>query len=446
MVRRATYDSPITDGFLNEVRVLGRPLRHFADLDPLIERVGEARVVCLGEASHGTHEFYTWRTAITKRLVEEKGFNFVAVEGDWPDCYRVNRFVKGYPGCAPDAGRALETFRRWPTWMWANREVQDLVEWMAGFNDGRPADDKVGFYGLDVYSLWDSLRAVMKYMKEAGDPEGLAAARRAVRCFEPHGEDPSDYARHTMLVPGGCREPVVALLRQLRERVPSADGDGKDAFFVAEQNALVVKNAEAYYRAMVLSDESSWNVRDRHMAETLERLMAFTGSGARAVVWEHNTHVGDARYTDMAEQGEVNVGQLARERYGKDAVLVGFGTHQGSVIAGEEWGAPWEEMRVPEARPGSWEDVLHRATGGEDRMLIFPESPSKEMAAWRGHRAIGVVYRPRFEAYGNYVPTVLPKRYDAFLYIDRTRAVEPLFPPRSEWDVLEEPETYPTGV
>jgi erythromycin esterase-like protein len=164
------------------------------------------------------------------------------------------------------------------------------------------------------------------------------------------------------------------------------------------------------------------------------------------VIWEHNTHVGDARYTDMAEQGEVNVGQLARERYGKDAVLVGFGTHQGSVIAGEEWGAPWEEMRVPEGRPGSWEDVLHRATGGEDRMLIFPGSPSKEMAAWRGHRAIGVVYRPRFEAYGNYVPTVLPKRYDAFLYIDRTRAVEPLFPPQSEWDVLEEPETYPTGV
>jgi erythromycin esterase-like protein len=330
--------------------------------------------------------------------------------------------------------------------MWANREVQELAEWMAGFNDGRPEGYKVGFYGLDVYSLWDSLRAVMRYMKEAGDPEGLAAARRAVRCFEPHGEEPSDYARHTILVPEGCRDEAVKLLRQLRENVPSVDSDGKDAFFVAEQNALIVKNAEAYYRTMVLSDESSWNVRDRHMAETLERLMAFTGSGARAVIWEHNTHVGDARYTDMAEQGEVSVGQLARERYGKDAVLVGFGTHQGSVIAGEEWGAPWEEMRVPEGRPGSWEDVLHRATGGEDRMLIFPGSPSKEMAAWRGHRAIGVVYRPRFEAYGNYVPTVLPKRYDAFLYIDRTRAVEPLFPPQSEWDVLEEPETYPTGV
>ena len=447
MVRRLTTDPVASSALLTEVRSLAHPLGVPADLDPLLERIGEARVVLLGEATHGTHEFYTCRTAITKRLIEEKGFNFVAVEGDWPDCYRVNRFVKGYPGSAPGARQALETFRRWPTWMWANREVQELIEWMEWFNQGRPEDEKVGFYGLDVYSLWDSLRAVMRYLKEKNDPVALAAARRAVRCFEPYAEDAQEYARHTVLVPDGCRESVINMLRELRTRVSPADGDGRDAFFVAEQNALVVKNAEAYYRAMVLSDESSWNIRDRHMTQTLERLLAFTAPGARAVVWEHNTHIGDARFTDMSESGEVSIGQLARERYGeKDAVLVGFGTHDGTVIAAQEWGAPWMEMRVPAGRPGSWEDTLHRAFG-DNRLLIFPEACSEELLAWRGHRAIGVVYRPQYEQYGNYVPTVLPRRYDAFLHIDRTTAVHPLFPSAPELEVEEEaPETFPTGV
>ena len=446
MVRRRSTEPDITPSLLDELQESSHPLRTPADLEPLMERIGDARVVLLGEASHGTREFYTWRAAVTRRLVEEKGFNFVAVEGDWPDCYKVNRFVKGYPGSAPDAARALETFRRWPTWMWANREVQELVEWMEGYNRGRPEDAKIGFYGLDVYSLWDSLRAVMRYLKERGDPQAMAAARRAVHCFEPFGEEGQDYARHTVLVPEGCRAEVVNMLHQLRARVPGADSDGLDAFFVAEQNALVVKNAEAYYRAMVLSDESSWNVRDRHMAQTLERLLAFAAPGARAVVWEHNTHIGDARFTDMAEGGEVNVGQLARERYGNDAVLVGFGTHQGTVIAGSEWGAPWEVMRVPPGRAGSWEDAMHRL-GGEDRLMVFPGDPSDELAEWRGHRAIGVVYRPQYEQYGNYVPTVMPKRYDAFLFIDRTAAVRPLFGPTLDWEADEElPETYPSGV
>jgi erythromycin esterase-like protein len=330
--------------------------------------------------------------------------------------------------------------------MWANREVQELATWLEWYNQGRPEDDKVGFYGLDVYSLWNSLRAVMRYFRERNDTEGLKAARRAVGCFEPYGEDAHDYARATMLVPDTCRDEVIDLLKELRRRVPAADGDGRDAFFVAEQNALVVKNAEAYYRAMVLSDASSWNVRDRHMAESLERLLAFTAPGARAVVWEHNTHIGDARFTDMAASGEVNLGQLARERYGEsDTVLVGFGTHRGTVVAGREWGAPWEEMRVPPGRPGSWEDILHQAGG--DRMLIFDESVPPDLMERRGHRAIGVVYRPQYEHYGNYVPTVLPRRYDAFLFIDETRAVQPLYEPDTDLEVEEEaPETYPTGV
>jgi erythromycin esterase-like protein len=312
-------------------------------------------------------------------------------------------------------------------------------------NDGRPERERVGFYGLDVYSLWDSLHEVMRYLRKTNAP-ALAAARRAVRCFEPYGEDAQEYARATVLVPESCQDEAVNLLRGLRSQAKSADGDGHDGHFVAEQNALVVKNAEAYYRAMVRSDSSSWNVRDRHMAETLDRLLAHHGPGAKAVVWEHNTHIGDARFTDMADGGEMNVGQLAREKYGgADTVLVGFGSHRGRVIAGRAWDEPWEEMRVPPGREDSWEDVLHQV-GSDDRLLIFPREASGELAEWRGHRAIGVVYRPQYEQYGNYVPTVLPRRYDAFLYIDQTTALRPLFAPDDMAEPEEVPETYPTGA
>lgn len=441
--RRFTPTQPTTDRLLNTVCDLARPLRSPADLDPLLRRVGDARVVLLGEASHGTHEYYTWRAEITKRLVAEKGFSLVAVEGDWPDCYRVNRFVKGYPGSAADARGALEAFRRWPTWMWANEEVVDLATWMEGWNTGRPEEQKVGFYGLDVYSLWDSLREVMRYLRQHA-PGSLDAARQAVRCFEPYAEDAQEYARATALVPGSCQEEVVALLGKVRAAA-AADGGGRDARFVAEQNALVAKNAEAYYRAMVRSDSASWNVRDRHMAETLDRVLAYHGPGAKAVVWEHNTHVGDARFTDMADDGMVNLGQLAREKFGEaDTVAVGFGSHRGAVIAGRYWGADWEQMAVPPAEEDSWEDVLHRATGGEDAVLIFDSPATMELAALRGHRAIGVVYRPEYERYGNYVPTVLPRRYDAFLYLDETAAVRPLF--AAARDEEEVPETFPSGV
>jgi len=447
MVRRRFLhadDSSATGRLIADVRELARPLRTPADLDPLLDRVGGARVVLLGEASHGTHEYYIWRTEITKRLVLEKGFSFVAVEGDWPACYRVNRFVKGYAGAAADPDDALAGFHRSPTWMWANEEVRDLTGWMRDHNAGQPAGRKVGFYGLDVYSLWDSLHEVMGYLRKR-DPGAFAAARRALKCFEPYGEDAQEYARATVLVPDSCQDEVVELLRRVRAVAERADGDGRDGEFVAEQNALVVRNAEAYYRAMVRSDGSSWNVRDRHMAETLDRLLAHTGPGAKAVVWEHNTHVGDARYTDMADEGMVNIGQLARERYGEDGtVIAGFGSYRGTVIAGKYWDAPWQEMEVPPAREGSWEDVFHRAGGG-DRLFIFGPSPAEGMAGPRGHRAIGVVYRPQYEHLGNYVPTVLPRRYDAFLYLDETRALRPLSAGAgTEED--EVPDTYPTGA
>jgi erythromycin esterase len=426
-----------------EVRLLARPLHEAEDLDPLLERIGSARYVLLGEASHGTADYYTWRARISQRLIEEKGFTFIAVEGDWPDCYRVNRYVKRFPDAGESAHEVLRSFARWPTWMWANEEVAELAEWLRWHNAGRPEEEQAGFYGLDVYSLWDLLYQVMSYLRRAA-PEALPAARRALRCFEPYGEDVQEYARATVLVPASCEDDVVALLREVRRGAPTFPRDGRDTAFNTEQNALVVKNAEAYYRAMVRSNSDSWNIRDRHMVETLDRLMQHHGGGAKAIVWEHNTHIGDARYTDMADDGMVNVGQLVRQGRARDGVvLVGFGSHRGSVIAGREWEAPMEHMAVPPGRPGSWEDVLHQADE-TDKLLLFTGEESAALRETRGQRAIGVVYHPEYEQYGNYVPSVLPRRYDAFLYVDETAALHPLhIRPRREEEV---PETFPTGV
>jgi erythromycin esterase-like protein len=425
------------------VRELARPLGGDHDLDPLIRRIGDARFVLLGEASHGTSEFYRWRTRISRRLIQEQGFSFIAVEGDWPDCYRVHRHVKGLPDAHASAREALAGFQRWPTWMWANEEVVELVGWLRGHNARRPPQERVGFYGLDVYSLWDSLYAVMAYLRRA-EPGALPAARRTFRCFQPHGEDAQEYARATALVPTSCEDEVVQLLHELRRRAPQHRDGGREEQFVAEQNALVVKNAEAYYRAMVRGGPQSWNIRDRHMTETLERLMRHHGPGARAIVWEHNTHIGDARYTDMADDGMVNVGQLVRERHeGEGVVLVGFASHRGTVIAATEWDAPHERMAVPPGQGGSWEDVLHRAAPADCLLLTDAVRGEADFERQRGHRAIGVVYHPAFERAGNYVPTVLPRRYDALIYLDETHALRPL-PVRAVPEEM--PETFPSGV
>jgi erythromycin esterase-like protein len=422
---------------------LALPLEAPGDLDPLLERIGEARYVLLGEASHGTSEYYLWRARISQRLIREKGFSFIAVEGDWPDCYRVNRYVRGLPDAGNDAREVLEAFARWPTWMWANEEIVGLAEWLRRHNAGLAQDRKVGFFGLDVYSLWDSLYAVLGYLRKA-DPSLLPAARRALRCFQPYGEDVQQYARATALVPASCEEEVVALLKELRAKGPPCCADGREEFFTAEQNALVVKNAEAYYRAMVRGGPESWNLRDRHMTETLERLMRHHGPDAKAIVWEHNTHIGDARFTDMADDGMVNVGQLVRERHAAEGVfLVGFGSHRGSVIAAKDWEAPMERMPVPPGREGSWEDVLHRAGAADKLLLLEDVREDDDFLAERGHRAIGVVYHPEYEHLGNYVPTVLPRRYDAFCYIDATEALHPLHL-RPAPDKV--PETFPWGV
>ena len=303
-----------------------------------------------------------------------------------------------------------------------------------------PPQKRVGFYGLDVYSLWESLEAVTDFL-ERTDPEALEAARRAYRCFEPYQEDVHAYAEATALVPTSCEAEVVKLLSELRQKAETYPADAETRLN-AEQNAYVAVNAERYYRAMIRGGSRSWNLRDTHMMDTLDRLMVQRGAGAKAIVWEHNTHIGDARATDMATAGMVNVGQLTRERHGEEGVfLVGFGSYEGSVIAGDYWGAETEEMPVPPAVPDSWEALLHE-TGG-DRLLFSADLDDPAFSERRGHRAIGVVYHPNRERFGNYVPTVLPKRYDAFLYIDKTEGLHPL---RLEPQGKETPDTYPWGL
>jgi len=432
-----------TDGEL--VEQLARSAGSFEgpeDLDPLLDRIGDARYVLLGEASHGTSEYYLSRARLTQRLIREKGFSFIAVVGDWPDCYRVNRYVKGYADAGASAVEVLGAFERWPTWMWANWEVVALAEWLRDHNTRVPEQQRVGFYGLDVYSLWESLAAILEYL-ERTDPDAAIAARDACRCFEPYGEDVHAYARATAFIGESCEPEVVKLLTELRRSGPSYEADDRDAYFNAEQNALVLRGAEQYYRTMVRADSRSWNVRDRHMAQSLERLMQHHGREAKGIVWEHYTHVGDARATDMASAGMVNVGQLIRESHVRgDTVLVGYGSYGGTVIAGDYWDAPMRRMSVPAARAGSWEELLHRL-GGHNQLLIFRPGASG-LQEWRGHRAIGVVYHPAEEARGNYVPTSLAERYDAFVYIDEAHALHPLH--LSPHDRGEPPETYPWGV
>src|ERR687896_2722014 len=321
-------------------------LRNSVDLNPLLEQIENNNVqyVLLGEASHGTSEFYNWRSEITKRLIKECGFSFMAVEGDWPDCYNVNHYIKGISDSGKSAYDVLYSFNRWPTWMWANREIVNLIEWLREYNKNLSEEKRVGFYGLDVYSLWESMEAVIRYLKKV-DPQAIKEAIEAYRCFEPYGRSVEDYARATAFVPESCEDEIAEMLMEIRHKAGGEDddgcfkADGREAHFNAEQNAVVAKNAELYYRTMMKGGTASWNVRDHHMMNTLERLMKFHGSDAKSIVWAHNTHIGDARATDMARAKMVNLGQLAREQAGRErVVLVGFGNYKGRVIASKAWG------------------------------------------------------------------------------------------------------------
>ena len=447
--------SSTTDSALVEaLREAAYPLAGTAgDHDPLIGRIGEARFAMLGEASHGTHEFYRERAEITKRLIVEKKFAAVAVEADWPDSYRLNRYVRGASDDV-DAVEALADFRRFPTWMWRNTVVVEFIEWLRAHNNALPpGTEKVGFYGLDLYSLHASMKAVLQYLEKV-DPEAAARARERYSCFDHVGEDTQAYGLMTRLnLTKSCEEEVINHLVELQRRpADSARRDGRvveNDLFYAEQNARLVKNAEAYYRSIFLEETSSWNLRDRHMAETLDALVGYLGgktSRPKIVVWEHNSHLGDARATEMGQRGELNVGQLVREKYASEAVLVGFTTHHGTVTAASDWGKPAERKCVRPALAGSYEALFHAA--GRDCFLLIlngGDATAELLRAPRLERAIGVIYRPETERQSHYFHAQLTEQFDAVLHFDETRAVKPL-ETTAAWEAVELPETLPFAV
>jgi erythromycin esterase-like protein len=436
------------------VREAAHPLAgEIDDYDPLMKLIGDAPLVLIGEASHGTHEFYRERAQITKRLIKEKGFTAVAVEADWPDAYRVNRYVRGVSTDA-DAVAALSGFKRFPAWMWRNADVLDFVGWLRTHNDDLPASaTKVGFYGLDLYSLHTSIEAVLDYLDRI-DPEAAQRARARYACFDHFGKDEQAYGYATGLgISDSCEDEVVSQLLEIyKNSAEYAWRDGRfapDEHFYATQNARLVMNAERYYRSMFRGRVSSWNLRDAHMVETLEWLHAFLGTQnahSKIVVWEHNSHLGDARATRMGQEGEWNVGQLVREWHPGDAILVGFTTYEGTVTAASNWDAPAERKRVCPALKNSYEALFHDV--GIPRFLLTFRNTEHTTAALREpllERAIGVIYRPETERASHYFQARLSAQFDAVLHFDETRAVEPL-ERTTEWEAGEVPETFPTGI
>ncbi len=437
-----------------EIEEAARPLTGTArDYDPLLNLIGDARFCLLGEATHGTQEFYRERAEITKRLIKEKGFTAVAVEADWPDAFRVNRYVRGLSD-DKNANEALGGFKRFPTWMWRNTVVLDFVEWLREYNSSIPKTTaKVGFYGLDLYSLYTSIEAVLNYLNKI-DPEAAKRARYRYSCFEHFGEDTQAYGyAATFGMNETCESEVISQLLEIRKRAADyANRDGhvaQDEFFFAEQNARLVLNAERYYRTMFRGRVESWNLRDGHMAETLDALVAHLnsqGQQAKVSVWEHNSHLGDARATYMADYGELNVGQLVREKYEDEAILIGFTTYTGTVTAASDWDGPAERKRVRPALKESYEALFHKTDsanflltlGNHKRVPGVLQGPKLE-------RAIGVIYLPRTERQSHYFEAHLARQFDAVIHFDETHALEPLerYP---AWESGEPPETFPTGV
>ena len=449
MIRPSLHDD---HALLHGLRPHLRPLPGVAGDDAeLVARLGTMRLALLGEASHGTHEFYAERVALTQRLVREHRFNAVVVEADWPDAWRVDRYIRGRSDDR-DAEAALAGFERFPTWMWRNTVVRDFVEWLRDFNRGRPASQQVGFYGMDLYSLYRSIGAVLEYLERV-DPEAAQRARSRYACFDHYGEDSQAYGYAASFgMQASCEDEVIQQLRDMNLRaaefIPGSGEERADAFF-AQQNARLVRNAEEYYRTMFHGRVSSWNLRDSHMVETLQALdkhLAATVGSARMAVWAHNSHLGDASATEMGDLGEWNVGQLVRDRWAGDAMLVGFSTHRGTVTAASEWDGVAERKRVRPGLAGSYEDLFHKA--GEHRFwLPLRDNPAlaELLAQPRLQRAIGVIYLPQSERMSHYFHTRLPAQFDAMIHIDETRAVQPLVA-EPVWHAGEPAETYPSGL
>lgn len=419
------------------------PLHGRKDLSGLIEKLSQAKVVMLGESSHGTQEFYEWRRLISEELIANHGFNFIAVEGDWPPSAELNRYVHSETR-KESARMALAHFQRWPTWMWANTEIMKLTQWMKTHNESRPKENRVSFFGLDVYSLFESIDEVLKQLRII-DPELAREVKESYQCFASFKRDERAYVKHLKFFPESCEKQVLYVLENLLSQRLEMIKDHAEELFDVEQNARIAKNAEDYYRTMILGDDDSWNVRDRHMIETLEILLKRFGPESKGIVWAHNTHIGDYRATNMVADGQINIGGLAREKWGADRVaLLGFATYQGEVVASTAWDGPTKVMNVPPGQSASYEAHFHAAAQElrENTFYLWLKENSKvsTLSQVLGHRAIGVVYNPASELLGNYVPTSLSQRYDGFIFIDRTTALNPFV---QEFKREEIPETWP---
>jgi protein-L-isoaspartate(D-aspartate) O-methyltransferase len=434
-----------TEASLSEL--IYKSSEHFAsidhvNLDNLLDRIGDSRLVLLGEASHGTAEFYEMRARITRELIEKKGFTIVAVEADWPDATHVNNYIHGR---ATDPLLENKPFSRFPTWMWANHSVHEFARWLKAHNSVRSPDKQVGFYGLDLYSLYSSMEVVLNYLEKV-DPESAEIARKRYGCLMPWVNDPAMYGQ--VIITSQYREcekdVLVTLQDLLKKRLEYSLADGKQ-FFNAVQNARLVTNAERYYRTMYYAENNSWNQRDQHMFETLQDVLKFRGQNSKAVIWEHNSHVGDARATQMSARGELNIGQLARQEYGDKAYLIGFGTDHGTVSAASEWGGPMEVKQVQSSHIDSYEHICHEVH--TDNFLLplrkpIQEITRKKLLAERLERAIGVIYRPETELQSHYFYASLPHQFDEYIWFDETRAVEPLTRETTKGMA----DTYPFGL
>ena len=425
------------------------PLTGVEDTRAVVDCIGDAEIALLGEASHGTHEFYGSRASITKQLIVESGCRAVIVEADWPDAYRVNRYVR-HEGEDRTAIEALDNFKRFPTWMWRNTDVVAFVEWLRDHNEGLPAYQQAGFYGMDLYALHASMRAVLTYLEKT-DPEAARRARERYGCFDRYGEDPQTYAYAETFGLESCEDAVIGVLMELR-RTSAADGAvnalARDEHLFAEQNARLVKNAEEYYRTMFRGGTQSWNLRDQHMAGTIEALrnhLTEPNRPAKLAVWAHNSHLGDARATQMGQHGELNVGQLMRERFPGATVNVGYTTAHGTVTAAADWGEPLELKRVRPPIPDSYERLFHEVAVPRWFLPLRHEPVRHLLMKPRLERAIGVIYHPETERQSHYFQASLSSQFDAVLHFDHTSAVRPL-EVTAQWAAPEVPETFPTGV
>ncbi len=411
------------------------------DLAPVLERIGDAKVVLLGEASHGTSEFYRMRERISQELITRKGFRFVAIEGDWPDVARLDHYVRHfeYP---PSEWTA---FARFPTWMWRNNEVRSFIDWLHGHNGGGKLESRVAIYGLDLYSLYTSIRSVLKYLDEV-DPESARVARQRYGCLTPWQTDPATYG-HAALTGTfrTCETEVVRMLADILHKQSDYAAHDGERFMDAVQNARLVTDAERYYRIMYYGSRASWNLRDTHMFETLKTLLAFHGPQAKGIVWAHNSHIGDSAATEMSARGEYNIGHLCRKEFGNGAYCIGFGTHSGTVAAASNWDGPMEVKTVLPSLQQSYEWLCHE-TGRPQFMLPMrgrlAGGVRTRLAGPRLERAIGVIYRPETELASHYFQAVLPVQFDEYIWFDETRAVTPF----ATMELEGLPDTYPFGL